>query len=518
MVKNLPKLDSELADIMVECHKSTKMFAKVFFPERFSSEFSPLHDQIFELIDSGAPRIAIAAPRGIGKTSIVGLAKAGKDILFRDKKFLAFVSMSATSAELQTENLKFELASNDIVAKAFGPVKPIGGGTLDESFSKKSWVGFDTLIYPRGSGQQIRGLLYHNSRPDIIIIDDLEDPETINNEEVRMKRRVWFHADLEKCVSRIEKNWQIIYIDTLKHEDSLLEELLESKDWESVRLELCDDEFNSNAPQFISTEEIKKEAEYHRTNGMMDVFYREYRNIPISKEDAVFRPEFFRYYEETDLVNPKPPKKAPNLVNVVIVDPAKTLKLSSADSAVVGWGVDLESRDLYIRDVISGKFTPEELYDHMFGMVVSLGAFILAVEVTSLEQFIVQPIKNEMRKRNLFPQLVELKAVSHKEERVATLAPHYRLGHVLHNKNVCQKLESQLLGFPKSKTWDVMDAAAYITKVMEMHEMYFYPPEKEKDVDEFDEVMDEREMDQDLLLMGIQYDIGRKKKLARAHY
>ena len=74
--------DSELSDLMFESFKHTKVFAQQFLGERFYSPFSELHDEIFDLIDSGEPYVAIAAPRGIGKTSIVGLALTAKRIMF----------------------------------------------------------------------------------------------------------------------------------------------------------------------------------------------------------------------------------------------------------------------------------------------------------------------------------------------------------------------------------------------------------------------------------------------------
>jgi hypothetical protein len=130
---------------------------------------------------------------------------------------------------------------------------------------------------------------------------------------------------------------------------------------------------------------------------------------------------------------------------------------------------------MYFRDCISEKFYPDELYKAALDMVVNMGAFILAVEVTSLEEFIIQPIKNEMRIRGVAAQFIALKARAKKEDRVATLAPHYRHGYVYHNEEISGKLESQLMGFPRSKRWDVMDAAAYITKIMEDEAQYFDP-------------------------------------------
>jgi len=500
------KSQKDIQELLVECYKSTRLFAEVFFPERFYVEFSPLHDEIFDLIDSGEPRVAIAAPRGFGKTSIVGLALAAKRILFNESKLLMHVSMSFDAACQQTENLKHELLSNKTVKALFPPVKARSAEGIDESFSKKAWVTGQTLVYPRGSGQQVRGILYHNARPDMIIIDDLEDPETMQNDDLRRKRKEWFHADLMKTTSRVNKDWQIVYIDTLKHEDSLLEELLESDRWASVRLEACDDDLNPAAPNFMTKKDVLEEYEYHKKHGVLDVFYREFRNMPISTEDAVFKPGYFKYFaEDGDRIvihskkeDAKPEKIQSNrLVNVVLVDPAKTVKLQSAETAIGTIGVDRESRKIFVREVSSEKMYPDEIYDEMFRQVRLFNAMILGVEVTSLHAFISQPIKNEMRVRGVFPIYQELKAVGKKEDRVATLAPLYKLGYVYHNKDCCTKLENQLIGFPRSKYWDVMDMFSYITKVMDENAWYFDPEDiNEEDIEkEFEELEDEDAME-----------------------
>lgn len=478
----MTKLDSETMDLLADCSQSTKLCAKVFFPERFSAEFSPLHDEIFDAIDSGHPRVVIAAPRGIGKTSIVGLALTARSILFNLRRFICYVSMSHDNAALQTENLKMELVTNRIVRRLFGSVKarPVAEEEdgIDESFSKKMWVALgQTLVLPRGSGQQIRGLLYRNSRPDLFVVDDLEDPETIDSDEIRLKRKSWFFADLLKATSRVSKEWQVVYIDTLKHHDALLEHLLSDSSWYAVRQEICDDELRSNAPTFISDEDIRKEYESHREQGLLDVFAREYRNRPISKEDAVFRPEYFKYYNEPEL------SLKPRIENVVIVDPAKTVKLHSADSAIVGVGIDTAGRSLYVRDIVAGKMHPDELLHEMFAMCDRLGSKILGVEVTSLNEFITQPIKNEMLSRGKFYELVELtprgggKTAASKADRIAALVPYYRQGYIFHNPSCCHALEQQLVEYPRPRRWDIMDALAYIVEMMELGGRYFDPPE-----------------------------------------
>jgi hypothetical protein len=496
---------SDLIDIMAMCANSTKFMAKLFFPERFSAEFSPLHDEIFELVDSGEQKIAIAAPRGIGKTSIVGLALTARKMLFQQCRFIAYVSQSSGSAELQTDNLKRELLANPMVKNLFGSIKSKNLTGMDETFSKRAWVAsvgtqdssgnlFNTLVYPRGSGQQIRGVLYGNARPDLIVVDDLEEAKTITNDAIRLSRKEWFWADLVKCVSRVEKKWQIIYIDTLKHEDSLLEDLLSTPGWVGVRQELCNDEFKSNAPSMISDEEIALEVTAHREKGMMDVFYREFRNIPISKEDASFLPEYFKHYNEVELGSSA---EFRNLRNVVIVDPAKTVKLHSADSAIVGIGVSRTDHKIYVRRVVSGKMYPDELYDASLELCKELRANTLAVEVTSLNEFITQPFKNQMRIKGIFPNWVSLNARASKEERITGLIPYYRQGYIYHNELECAKLEGQLMGFPRSKLWDVMDALAYIVELLELNAEYFDPEDFDASGSDEEEY---KELDNDSLI------------------
>ena len=497
-------LDKDTKDILARCSISTGFHAKFFFPEIFTATYSPLHYQMLEKMDSGHQKVVIAAPRGIGKTSMVLYGLCSRHILFETKKFIVFLSNSADNAMIQTDSLKHELLSNAEVRKFFGSVKTKRiEAEYEEQFSKKAWVTTGgTLVLPRGAGQQIRGLLYHGHRPDLIVIDDLEDKGEIANDNIRKKNKEWFFSDVTKCISRYDKDFNFVYIDTLKHEDALLQDLLENKTWTGLHLSVCDDNYESLAPSFMTTEEIKDEVEEHKANGTLDIFYREMRNIPVASETANFKPENFRYftegvkqltcYPDPDISSKTETVDIENLINVVIVDPAKEVQIQNADTAIVGIGVDRTSKKIFIRDVVAGKFYPDQIYKEAFQMVFRLKAFVLAVEVTSLHQFISQPFENEMRVQNVFAQYVELKAVASKQERIACLAPYYRNNYIYHAKGKCDRLESQLMGFPRSKLWDIMDAEAYIVKLMDDLSIYFDPVWEDPNHDEFAELQFEK--------------------------
>jgi len=495
-------MDSQLTKILSTCSISTRATAQTFFPERFHMPFADsVHGKIFDLIDGPAQKVAIAAPRGWGKTSIVALALMARWILFRHTGFICYINKSHDAASLQTENLRRELVTNRDIKAFFGDFKQrdVNNKEFDEVFSKKAWVAYDTLVWPRGAGQQVRGVLFKNDRPGLIVIDDLEDPVKINNEEIRKGWYEWLYADVVKALPRIgdmAKNCKIVYIDTLKHEDSVLQKLLDSPEWDSVRLEACDDDFHSTAPNFMSDALIAKEWQQHVDAGQTDVFFRELRNLPISTKDSAFRQEYFRYYNlppdrgvgENDIkMLDVEVQQDNNIETVIILDPAKTVKIHSAESAIIGIGIDLTSARIFIRDIISEKMYPDEIYDAMFGMAQMLDAKVLGIEETSLNEFIKQPIKNEMFRRGSFYELVWLKTRGgmKKELRIKELVPYYRGGYIYHNAS-CQtmkKLEAQLLMFPRSALWDIMDAEAYLIEMLELGERYFSPKENNADVE-----------------------------------
>ena len=497
--------DPEVSKVLSLCSISTQVTASTFFPERFNIPFAPaVHGKIFKLTDNSSNKVAIAAPRGWGKTSTVALALAARYILFNICEFVVYINMSFDAASLQSENLRRELTTNPIIKQYFGPIRARGvkRDEVDEAFSKKAWVAYGTFLLPRGSGQQVRGVLFKNSRPGLIIIDDLEDPDTIESDDVRRKRKNWLYADVIKAIPRTNRNWKIVYIDTLKHEDSLMQHLLDAPDWDSIRLEACDDNFKSTAPNFMSDEDILKEWNEHSEAGMTDVFFRELRNLPISTKDAAFQESYFHYYgharedqvKENDLKTYDAEIAADkNTETVIIVDPAKTVKLHSAESAIIAIGINATKAHLYVRDAVSEKFYPDQLYDAIFDMALRMNVRAIGIEETSLSEFIRQPMKNEMFRRGKFYELVWLKARGgmKKELRVKALVPYYRLGYIYHNRACATitKLEAQLKMFPRSALWDLMDCLAYIIEMLEIGERYFLSDHDPDDAEaEFDEL------------------------------
>lgn len=461
----LPK-DSELADLMVECYRDTRKFCVVFFPHWFFKGFGPLHDEIFGIIDDpNIRRYAIAAPRERGKTTI-NTALLGKDILYHDARYEVAGSCSEKKAMESTENLKFELVSNELIQKCFGSMKN------PESWSMQEWVtSTGVKVLPRGMGQQIRGLNYRGSRPNRFIIDDVESDEMVENEERREKCWNWLNKQVINSVDSIRGDWRVGVIGTVLHEDSVLSRLFEDSRFVSVRLQAMDDDLQYSLwPEAFSHEQMREEVAEARKNGVIDEFYQEKMNLPISTKDSSFKKDYFQYYDETEV------KLGDNakVESVVFVDPNKVSSKTADEGAIVGVGFELDNSRIYVRDVEHGHFKPDELIDRGLSMCMSIRAHTLAIEVTSLHEHVTQPIQNEIIRKGLNIQVEELKARGKKEDRIQAMQPYYKRMQVYHNPAVCGALEAQLLSFPKSRRDDIMDALAYFVQFMSIGGKFFH--------------------------------------------
>lgn len=540
-VKEKDELSTEFDRIFVQSISSTKNFGYSYFPDIFYAECHSLLQQMLDALDGNDKNLLILAPRGMGKTSWILYGYCARQLLCGLVKFLVYMGNSSTLAIRATDNLKRALVYDKMIKDVFGEQNPqvlqSAGNSAD--FASAGWsLANGSFIIPRGVGQQVRGLqmLIDDKvmRPQLIVIDDLESSTEVKSPEQRAKLKEWFFADLMKIETKYKSDCRIVYIDTLKHDDALAASLMKEPSWKTLILSVCDDNFKSNAPEFMSDAQIKAEYELHVRQDVEDVFFREYRNIPISTKNRAFKASDFRYYYEclngqvatvsslvstalrdkfatgsvdvSTLGNVKENLYTLNYsenssssfittgtkmkaYNIIICDPAKTQNIASADTAIV-WITVTELGLLFIRKIICGKFNPTQIYEHIAKICSLSPIYRIAIEVTGLSLFVSQPFKQYMKDvgySHLANSLIELAANrTKKEERIGWLSPYYQRHQIYHNLADHVGLEQQLLSFPSSKKLDIMDCTAWIVWILGKLEFSFstsltdeYPSEEE---------------------------------------
>lgn len=471
----------DIREIAIDCCGDTGEFGKTFTPHLVSRPFDPPDLEMLKILDDESiKRAVVAAPRATGKTTKVSLIFPIRKICYQEAKFIILVSATNKLAQVIVSKIARELTENPRIIKIFGDLK--GSKWAEGEGHIRTSTGITLLA--RGSGQQIRGLL-EDGRPDLILLDDLEDPEPFRlgdaTEYIR-KTWEWLRTDLENVVDLSNECARFLCCGTVLGENSVLVKLLEDPSWRPLRQELCDDNYVSNYPSYLNDKQVQALAKRYEHD--LDFFYREFRNLPIAGETASFRKEFFKYWTDDIVKENEPMQKA------VIVDPAKTTNMQSAESAIVGVGFNAVKNNIFQLDTENKRVSPDELYYLAWSMAMRLKCRQIAVEVTSLEDYIVYPFNNFLKTKG-FPEIISLKAAGKKQDRIKELSGPYRMGNIWHHPNplIHGPLESQLIAFPRSRLWDVMDAMAYCLKLFKIHDLYFSVPNY--DSNDFDQMIAE---------------------------
>ena len=501
----------ELQEVLAKCYNDSAHMAKLLFHESFRAPFTDLHYKYFDFLDNcECPRKGVIAPRGFIKTT-GNKFYIKKRLLFQDKKFIGYLTNSGDIAVSISDSIKADLLQNTYIRKIFGDVKSSKSGSSgDEKWAEKSWIahvgGGSSMVLPRGQSQQVNGLIWKDWRPDLWVIDDLEDRVEVRTAEQRKKVRNWFFGVLLYSFSQYESeadDQELIYSDTIKHRDALMCHLMDDPDWEVLNLPVCDKSYHTLAPAFKSQETLDKEVASHRERGTLDIFAMEQMGQTQSEEMKSFHPSMVKYYNENDEDFVNGPRK--RLINVVIWDPAKTVNPKSAETGFTVWGLDLEYNAFYARLCIGERLTVPEQQDKAIWLVETFNAQSLGIEVTSLEDHILYPFINECQRKKKYhipPKILKLQARAGKGEmkgeeggkegRISLLVPYYIRGLIWHDRVGAARLEQQLLG---SRLRDVADSAAYLPKMLMEAHKFMQPTTVDAEPDTFAEEQAYRELE-----------------------
>ena len=257
---------------------------------------------------------------------------------------------------------------------------------------------------------------------------------------------------------------------------------MESSHWESVVLELCSANFVSNWPEFRNDEQCKAKAEEYREQGKLDIFHREFRNVAIAPEEqsfSNFQTYNSKWTEEELNINPL-------VETAIFCDPGRTMTTGNNKTAIMGVSVNTQEGYILVRDIEKGYFDPNTVYQKTFMMAKRLNAICLCPEVTGLEEYILQPLANEMMILGDYYHIIPIKPREGKTgpRRSGGLIPYYKNGRVLHNENVCGSLEEHLMNWPRPKEWDEIDCLSGIIYALDEGGKFFSPQDTEDETEE----------------------------------
>lgn len=299
---------------------------------------------------------------------------------------------------------------------------------------------------------------------DIIIGDDLVNKDYVNTKE-QIQKTIDFYKE---CLNLLEPGGELILIGTrwddkdlygwiMDPDNNVLEEFdVFIREAYTGSLE-ASEEFQALYPQKFT----QKHLQNLRAQQGPYIFSCQYMNTPISKEDADFRSDWFKEYDQTDI-------KGRPLNIFTAIDPAISLEKEADFTAMVTVGVD-EFGLIYILDLQRLKVTPSDLIDKIFEVGRTFHPLVLGIEDVAFQRTLQYTLSEEMKERNEFLPIRPIKPQNRtKDQRIRGLQPLYANGRILHNKDLrnMKDLEDELLRFPRGKHDDMIDALSYLLDFM----------------------------------------------------
>ncbi|MDD5044188.1 MAG: phage terminase large subunit [Candidatus Omnitrophica bacterium] len=199
-------------------------FRRYYFPHYNKYPDSKMHRELSEILGKitteRGSKVAIAAPRGSAKSTLVSLQYVIYCICFKLEEFIVIVSHTQEQAANFLDDIKKEFETNPFLQQDFPSVCEFGSKLDPPRWTKKEILTSNKIkVIALGTGQQIRGRRNREFRPSLIILDDIESGDCFQNPQGQEHLFAWLTKSVLKSGSG---KTNVVYVGTIHHYHSLL--------------------------------------------------------------------------------------------------------------------------------------------------------------------------------------------------------------------------------------------------------------------------------------------------------
>lgn len=427
---------------------------------------------------------AVAAPRGHAKSTNLTFKDNLHAVLYEYKHYIIIISDTYDQAAGFLQAIKEELEENEAIIEDFGSL--VGRLWREDVILTKTKI----KVQAKGSGQKMRGLKHKQWRPDLIVLDDIENDELVRTVEQREKLKNWYYKAVSKCGDGYT---DFVYIGTMLHYDGMLAKVMNNPDyrsikykavmsfstsplwdkWEEIFTDLSNDKRDVDALKFFNDhkEEMLKgtkvlwedKLSYYdlmkmRISEGEASFNSEEQNEPINPDDCLFNEEWFDYFNphEMDFA-------AKNFKFYGFVDPSLGKSKHSDFSAIITMALDTDTGYMYVVDADVERRHPDTIINDVIQKAIWLSKtfeknyYKFGAETNQFQWFLKEQLAKESARRRVYLPIEEVRQTSDKVMRIQTLQPDIKNKYIKFNKQHKRLLE-QLKYFPMADHDDAPDA------------------------------------------------------------
>jgi len=457
-----------------QADESFRFFVETYFPHYTRYAPSILHEYLFTTLQAATAhsqgvRLAIAAPRGEAKSTIVSLAYVLWCVLTSKRHYICLVMDTFEQAATMLESVKAELEANPRLIMDFPTLSGVGDVWKEGVVLTKNNVKIQAF----GSGKKMRGSRHGPYRPDLVVLDDIENDENVRSPAQRNKLEEW----LDRTVLSLgpeDDTGDVIFIGTVLHYDSVLARKVIHPLWQSrtfraiaqwpERMDLWD----RWEELLLNTGEAEADAWFQNHRAEMErgavvswpsarpimmlmkkrardghqAFDSEQQNDPINKQDAHFAA--IQFWVE----------KKPEWQFFGACDPS----LGRGDPcAILVGGFDRKTGCLDVVEAVISRMLPDRIIEEIIRLQRQYRCRSWAIETVQFQEFLKTELVKRSAARGVPVPARSVKPSAQKEMRIESLQPHVANGLIrIHSSQ--HTLLQQLRHWPKADHDDGPDA------------------------------------------------------------
>src|SRR6516164_3573094 len=299
-----------------------------------------------------------------------------------------------------------------------------------------------------GRGQALRGIKHHDVRPDFCFCDDLEEEEHVRTPQARADTLRWFMTEL---MPALDRNARVRVAATPLNREALPMWLARQSGWVTKVYPV--EHVNPRTGMRTATWPARyplawidaRKREFDAA-GLSHAYAQEYLCQPEDEASKVFTAAMLRVE----------PSVRSWEAAFAFYDPART---THASSALTGWACwSWVGRRMTVWDGGAEAWAPDQIIDHIFKLAADYRPVVIGVERDGLEEFILQPLRQEQLRRGVLIPVAGYRAPKGKLSFIAALQPFLNAGEITFAKDI--PALKQFLSFPTGKI-DFPNALAY---------------------------------------------------------
>lgn len=181
--------------------------------------------------DEESHNISLAAPRGEAKSTYL-VSFVIWCIVRNLKHYIIYIMDVYEQAAVVVEAVAIEFEINPRLVCDFPDIVGKGKVWRQGEIVTKNGVKFQA----KGAKQRVRGLKHGAFRPDLVVLDDIENDENVRSPAQRDALTDWVNSAVENLGEGGEK-FDILYAGTMIHHDSTLKRTMDNPLWKDIKFQ-----------------------------------------------------------------------------------------------------------------------------------------------------------------------------------------------------------------------------------------------------------------------------------------